>query len=157
MSIAFTRILFPTDFSDLAPDALRYARELAETFGAQLYVLHVVDEAYQHWGALGPESLPVSPPLEDMLALGRSRMDKFCADHLADVKPPPITHVAMGKPFAEIIAYARENGVELIVMATHGRGAISHVLLGSTTEKVVRKANCAVLTIRAKDHTFVMP
>ena len=157
MSITFERILFPTDFSDLAPDALRYARELVETFDAQLYLLHVVDEASQHWGTMGPESLPVSPPIEDLLALAQTRMAKFRAEHLPEMKRPPITHVAIGRPFAEIIAYARENGVDLIVMATHGRGAISHVLLGSTTEKVVRKANCAVLTIRAKEHRFVMP
>ena len=126
-------------------------------FDAQLYLLHVVDETYQYWGALGPESVPVSPPLEDILALGEGRMEKFCAEHLPNMKSPPITHVAMGRPFSEIIAYARENEIDLIVMATHGRGAISHILLGSTTEKVVRKASCAVLTIRAKDHKFVMP
>jgi nucleotide-binding universal stress UspA family protein len=157
VSIAFKKLLFPTDFSELAPDALQYARELAETFDAQLYLLHVVDEAYQHWGTLGPESLPVCPPLDDMLVLAQNRMEKFAAEHLGGMERPPITHVAMGRPFAEIIAYARENGVDLIVMATHGRGAVSHVLLGSTTEKVVRKANCAVLTIRAKDHKFSMP
>ncbi len=157
MPIIFKRILFPTDFSDLAPDSLRYARELVETFDAQLYLLHVVDEASQYWGTMGPESLPVSPPIEDLVALAQTRMDKFRTEHLPEMKRPPITHVAIGRPFAEIIAYARENDVDLIVMATHGRGAISHVLLGSTTEKVVRKANCAVLTIRAKDHRFVMP
>ena len=63
----------------------------------------------------------------------------------------------MGRPFAEIIAYARENEICLIVMGTHGRGALAHVLLGSTTEKVVRKAPCAVMTVRAPDHDFVMP
>jgi len=157
MSIAFTRILFPTDFSDLAAEAFPYARELASTFHAQLHVLHVVDEAYQYWGALGAESLPVGPPLEDVLALGHSRMERFREEDLADVTPAPITHVALGRPFAGIIAYARDNGVDLIVMATHGRGAVSHVHLATTTEKVVRKANCAVLTIRAKDHEFVMP
>ncbi len=157
MSVAFKRILFPTDFSDLATGALHYARELVDTFDADLHVLHVVDEAYQHWGALGPESLPVSPPPEDMVALGQSRMDRFRAEHLADMDPQPTTHVALGRPFLEIIGYARENEVDLIVMATHGRGVITHVLLGSTTEKVVRKAGCAVLTIRAADHKFTMP
>ena len=67
-----------------------------------------------------------------------------------------MTHVTMGRPFSEIVGYARAQGIDLIVMGTHGRGAIAHVLLGSTTEKVVRKAGCAVLTIRG-DHVFVMP
>ena len=157
MSVTFKKLLFPTDFSDLAPDALRYARELAETFNAELHLLHVVDEAYQHWAAVGPETLPVSPPVEDMIAAGRQRMERFCAQHLVDMEPPPITQVTLGRPFAEIIGYAREKEVNLIVMPTHGRGTIAHVLLGSTTEKVVRKAGCAVMTIRSKAHEFVMP
>jgi len=68
-----------------------------------------------------------------------------------------VTHVSMGRPFTEIIGYARQENVGMIVMATHGRGAIAHMLLGSTTEKVVRKAQCAVLTIRPDEHEFAMP
>ena len=157
MSIKFDNILYPTDFSELSREALEYARQLASTFGAQFHCVHVVDEAYQYWSAMGPESVPVGPPPEDMIEVGRVRMEKFCAEYLAGLKPEPITHVSVGRPFAEIIGYAREHAVDLIVMATHGRGAIAHVLLGSTTEKVVRKATCAVLTIRAHDQEFVMP
>ena len=157
MSITFANILYPTDFSELARAALAHARDIADTFNAQLHCLHVVDEAYQYWSAMGPESVPVGPPPEDMIELARNRMEKFCAEHLTGLKREPITHVGMGRPFAEIIGYARANAVDLIVMATHGRGAIAHMLLGSTTEKVVRKAQCAVLTIRPGDHEFVMP
>ena len=157
MSISFANILYPTDFSKLALAALAHARDITETFGAQLHCIHVVDEAYQYWSAMGPESIPVGPPPEDMLELARNRMEKFCAEHLTGLGREPITHVGMGRPFAEIIGYARANAVDLIVMATHGRGAIAHMLLGSTTEKVVRKAQCAVLTIRPGDHEFVMP
>ncbi|MGD2108794.1 MAG: universal stress protein [Phycisphaerae bacterium] len=157
MPVDFKKIVFPTDFSDLSLAALNYARQLVEGFKAQLYCLHVVDDAYQYWSAMGPESIPVGPPAEELLDLGRKRMEQFCSEHLADLDPPPITHVAIGRPFAEIIAYARENDVCLIVMGTHGRGAIAHVLLGSTTEKVVRKAPCAVLTVRGPDHKFEMP
>ena len=84
-------------------------------------------------------------------------MEKFGAEHLSGMKKPAITHVAYGRPFAEIIAYAREHAIDLIVMGTHGRGAIAHVLLGSTTEKVVRKSPCPVLTIRTSEHPFEMP
>ncbi len=157
MSVKFDNILYPTDFSELSLQALRVAGELAGMFHAELHCLHVVDEAYQYWSAMGPESIPVGPPTEDIIELGRSRMETFRAEHLAGFEPKPITHVTIGRPFAEIIGYAREHGVDLIVMATHGRGAIAHVLLGSTTEKVVRKASCAVLTIRARDQEFVMP
>ncbi len=157
MSIKFSVILYPTDFSDLARGALGTARRLAEKFDGQLHCLHVVDEAYQYWSAMGPESIPVGPPPEDMVELARTRMEKFREAHLGGLKRAALTAVRMGRPFAEIIAYARECDADLIVMATHGRGAIAHMLLGSTTEKVVRKAPCAVLTVRAGDQQFEMP
>ena len=147
MPIKFTDILLPTDFSELAQVAIGYARELADAFDAQLHCLHVVDEAYQYWSAMGPESVPVGPLAEDMLALARTRMEKYRQEHLGGLKREAITDVRMGRPFAAIIGYARENNVDIIVMATHGRGAFAHMLLGSTTEKVVRKAGCAVLTV----------
>jgi len=157
MSDLFKKILFPTDFSDLSNVALRYARGLAEKYQAELHCLHVVDDAYQYWSAMGPESVPVGPPTEDLLELGRNRMKTFAEAHLTGLTPAPVTSVAMGRPFAEIIAHAREQDIDLIVIATHGRGAIAHVLLGSTTEKVVRKAGCAVLTVRAHAQEFSMP
>jgi len=157
MSTLFEKILFPTDFSDLANTALGYARELTTTCGSELHCLHVVDDAYQYWSAMGPESVPVGPPTEDLLELGRNRMKKFVESHLHGLTRPAVTAIAMGRPFAEIIGYAREHDVDLIVMGTHGRGAIAHVLLGSTTEKVVRKAGCAVLTVRGSDQKFTMP
>ncbi len=157
VSIKFRKILFPTDFSDLALAALRHTEQLTQVFDAELHCLYVVDDAYQYWSAMGPESIPVGPPPEDLLDLARTRMDQFRAEHLAGMKREPTTHVTMGRPFVEIIAYARENEIDLIVMGTNGRGAIAHMLLGSTTEKVVRKAPCAVMTVRAPEHDFVMP
>ncbi len=157
MSIKFDRIAYPTDFSELAQGALGYARELAETFDSVLHCVHVVDEAYQYWSAMGPESIPVGPPPEDMIELARTRMERFRTEHLQGMKHEPVTGVLMGRPFAEIIGYVRANKIDLIVMATHGRGSIAHVLLGSTTEKVLRKAPCAVLSIRPSDQKFVMP
>jgi len=157
MAIRFSNILLPTDFSEVGEPATCYARELARTFDAQLHCIHVVDDAYQSWSAIGPESLPMGPPPEEMLELGRKRMTEFCADAFADLSKTPRIHVAYGRPFAEIIGYATEKGIDLIVMGTHGRGAIAHMLLGSTTEKVVRKAHCAVLTIRTADEPFVLP
>ncbi|MCH7995191.1 MAG: universal stress protein [Planctomycetes bacterium] len=157
MSLKIANILFPTDFSELAQGALPFAKEMAGSFHAQLHCLHVVDEAYQYWSAMGPESIPVGPPIDDMVDLATTRMEKFREEHLGDLDRPPMTHVASGRPFSEIIGYVRAQGIDLIVMATHGRGAIAHMLLGSTTEKVVRKAQCAVLTIRPDEHKFVMP
>ncbi len=157
MSIRFANILVPTDFSDASRPAVECALGLIESFNAQLHCLHVVDDACQYWSAIGPESLPLGPPPEEILELGRTRMTKFCERTFADLTTPAISNVVLGRPFLEIITYAKQNRVDLIVMSTHGRGAIAHVLLGSTTEKVVRKASCAVLTVRTPEHTFVMP
>ncbi|UCG16047.1 MAG: universal stress protein [Phycisphaerales bacterium] len=157
MNIQFNKILHPTDFSELSLHALQYARSLAETFGAQLHCFHVIDEAYQYWTAMGPEMAPVTPPVEDLTSIAESQMDRFADEHLMGMKFPPVTRVACGKPFAEIVAYAREAAVDLIVLATHGRGGLPHVLLGSTAEKVVRKAPCPVLTVRDPGHKFTMP
>jgi len=65
--------------------------------------------------------------------------------------------VARGIPAEEIVDFARNNEIDLIVMSTHGRTGLKHVLMGSTTEKVVRKAPCPVLSIRHPEHEFVMP
>lgn len=157
MSIQFSNILVPTDFSELSAPATTYAKGLAGAFNAQLHCLHVVDDAFQYWSAIGPESLPIGPPPDEMMELGRKRLDKFAGEYFADTLPSVIQHVAYGRPFAEIIAYAKENKIDLIVLGTHGRGAIAHALLGSTTEKVVRKAPCAVLTVRSSSQPFVMP
>lgn len=157
MSINFEKILFPTDFSELSLCALRHVTVLVEKFDAELHCLYIVDEAYQYWGAMGPESIPVGPQPDDLLESAKARMQQFQEEHLAGLKRTPTTHVRIGRPFSEIIAYARENEIALIVLGTHGRGAIAHMLLGSTTEKVVRKAPCAVLTVRAPDQKFVMP
>jgi nucleotide-binding universal stress UspA family protein len=157
MSIQINSVLLPTDFSELSKPATEFARDLAERYRAQLYCLHVVDDAYQYWSAIGPESLPIGPPPDELLELGRTRIARFANEYFASMGKPVITQVAYGRPFAEIIGCARENRIDLIVMGTHGRGAIAHALLGSTAEKVVRKAPCAVLTVRTADQDFVMP
>ncbi|HEY3243062.1 MAG TPA: universal stress protein [Phycisphaerae bacterium] len=157
MAIKIAKILYPTDFSELSLLALSYAREFASIFDAQLYCVHVVDEAGQYWTALGPESTPIGPAVEDLMSMAEGQMKRFADEHLLGLKFPPVTAVVMGRPFAEIISYARENTIDLIVIATHGRGGLSHVLLGSTAEKLVRKSPCPVLTVRHPQHTFVMP
>jgi nucleotide-binding universal stress UspA family protein len=157
MPVSFERILFPTDFSDLSLAALPHAKQLVDVFHAELHCLHVVDDAYRYWSAMGPESIPVGPPPEDLLKLAGTRMDEFRDEHLADVSGAVVTEVVMGRAFYEIITYARRVDIGLIVMGTHGRGAFAHMLLGSTTEKVVRKASCPVMTVRPPEHGFTMP
>lgn len=151
------RILFPSDFSELSLHGLKYAQSFAEAYTAALHVLHVVDEASLYWMAMGPNSLPVGPSTEELVEISRKEMGKFVKDHLGGLKSPLVTEVATGRPFMEIIRYARAREIDLIVLGTHGRSGLQHALLGSVAEKVVRKAPCPVLTIRHPEHDLVMP
>lgn len=155
--IQLQKILYPTDFSDLSLYALRYARNFAVAFHAELHVLHVVDEAYQNWVTMGPNTIPVGPTAQEMVDLAREQMDTFMAEHLCGVGFGVISKVLLGRPYPMILDYASQQQVDLIVIATHGRGALTHMLLGSVTEKVVRKAPCPVLTVRHPEHEFVTP
>ena len=149
-------ILCPTDFSELSIGALTYAGLLAEKFGGSLHVLHVVDQAYQYWMAMGPESIPVGPSVDEMMDTAKKQMAEFIGEHVPkSVKAT--TEITSGRPFLEIIRVAKERGVDLIVLGTHGRGALTQMLLGSVAEKVIRKAPCPVLSVREPGHEFTMP
>lgn len=155
--ITIERVLFPSDFSELSLHGLRYARGFAEMYETELHVIHVVDDAAQYWMAMGPNSLPVGPTCEELVDISEKELDKFATEHLADLKVPLVTAVLTGRPFMEIIRYAREKEIGLLVIGTHGRSGLKHVLLGSVAERVVRKAPCPVLSIRHPDHEFEMP
>ena len=94
MAIKLNKILFPTDFSELSTVALKYAREFAELFSAQLYCLHVVDEGQQYWSAVGPEAAPICPPMGDILESANQQMQAFFDEHLVGLEYPAITHVS---------------------------------------------------------------
>lgn len=150
-ALGWRRILWPTDYSPLSLRALDVARVIAEAAEAELHVLHVVDEAFQYWMAVGPEGLPIGPSLNDVMAQARHEMESLEARHLSGLGRPVRTEVLAGRPFAEIVRYAEEHGIDLICLATHGRSGLSHALLGSVAERVVRKAPCAVLTVRGQE------
>ncbi len=155
--IAIQRILFPTDFSEYSVNALRYARGFAETGNAELHIVNVVDEASLYWMAMGPNSLPVGPSPQELMEMAQKEMAAFVEKHLAGTSVKVVPVVLSGRPFLEIINYARNNAMDLIVIATHGRTGLQHVLLGSVTEKVIRKSPCPVLSVRHPEHQFVMP
>ncbi len=147
-----TRILFPTDFSETAEHALELARDLATQNDACLHLLHVVRDPVSH-GWPGDAAGVMDPNLiVNWRRTAEQRLRELPLDG---------THtesaVCIGHPFLEIVRYARNNQIDLIVMGTHGRGPIQHMLLGSVAEKVVRKAPCPVLTVNKPDHAFVMP
>lgn len=151
--IQLKRILYPTDFSDFSLHAAKYAQSFARDYKAQLHALHVLEpyHAMAEVDGIADRPTPVDrlPGLDERLA-------GFCKEHLQAVDT--VTHkTVVGRPFLEIIRYAKEFQIDLIVLGTHGRGVLSHLLIGSVAEKVVRKAPCPVLTVRHPEHEFVMP
>jgi nucleotide-binding universal stress UspA family protein len=150
------RILVPTDFSKHSQNALTYAIAFAEKFQAELYLLHVV----QDLAVFVPDMVTVAPPpapaMEQLTNAARQALDRVVRDHKLE-RFSLHREVREGAPFYEIVRFAQEATIDLIIMGTHGRGGLAHVLLGSVAEKVVRKAPCPVLTVRHPEHEFVHP
>jgi nucleotide-binding universal stress UspA family protein len=154
--IALKNILVATDFDEAADAALAYGRTLAREFGATLHVLHVADDVYMRLG--GDSYANVLPELQrDVEAAARKRLDDTLIDN--DPVPLPVKKVVLtsAATASAITEYARQAAVDLIVMGTHGRGALAHVLMGSVAERVVRTAPCPVLTVRHPEHEFIRP
>jgi nucleotide-binding universal stress UspA family protein len=155
--ILLKHILVATDFSEPSDAALAYGRELARTFDAQLTVLHVAENlAARAFGADGV--VFASPDLQaEVEDLARRQVDALIAsDDNIGVHSTGVV-VSASSPSSAITDYARQEPIDLIVMGTHGRGAVAHLLMGSVAERVVRTAPCPVLTVRHPEHEFVLP
>lgn len=148
--LTIKHVLCPTDFSDLSRQALQFAAGFCESYKADMHLLHVVDEGYQYWMAVGPEGVPVGPAPEELMTAARAQMQEFQHQHVANVTFPLQAEVVFGQPYVEICEYAGQHSIDLIIIATHGRGALTSALLGSTTDRVVHRAPCPVLTVREK-------
>ena len=150
--IDIKKILHPTDFSDYGAAALPYVREFARKFGAKVTLLHVV--AVPVYAASYEIAVDLTSMRDALFEGAGKKLAEFEAQFKADGIPVE-TRVEIGTSFVEIIAAAERDKTDLIILATHGLGAIKHMLLGSTAERVVRKAPCPVLTIRHPEHEFV--
>lgn len=145
----FKTILFATDFSPSSEHAFQYALSLARKFQARLGIIHVINEPVDLRGFYVPH---ISfDQLEAEIEQGaRKLMENFCAKHASDYSSVE-TFVVPGLPYDEIIKKAQEMAADLIVVGTHGRTGLDHVLFGSTAEKVVRKSPVPVMTIRIQE------
>lgn len=150
MSDNITKILVPMDFSPHADRAFGYATALARRLGAELLLVHVVEDPYASgaWGAEG--YVPNVAELLQELIAGTERQLATLKETEAAQGLAVKTAVVTGRPAQSIIERAASEGCDLIVMGTHGRTGLSHAVMGSVAERVLRKASCPVLTVRAK-------
>ena len=153
--IAIQKILVADDFSEHSGVALQYAVEFAKAFQAEVLLCHVVEGA-SILSQIPPGGEAYFPPnlVEIQEEAARKELEQRLAG--SGIAKGSI-HVPAGKAFVEIVRLARTEAVDLIIVGTHGRGAIGHMLMGSVAEKVVRKAPCPVLAVRKGEHEFVMP
>jgi universal stress protein A len=155
----FSKILAPTDFSDDSSLALKYAVELAQKFSAEIILVHVDQPlAPVMVGELNPglDFGTMNRIAEEQRLLAVRELDRT-TERVRESGIKSRSLMRVGAPFLEIINTAQSEGADLIVMGTHGRTGLSHVLMGSVAERVVNKAHCPVLTIRHPDRKFKHP
>ncbi|MBF8270336.1 MAG: universal stress protein [Gammaproteobacteria bacterium] len=153
--ISIEKILHPTDFSANSNHALKYACAFATHFGAELHLLNVVVDL----------SLVTLPPIDGYLPEGYYQNARNHANEELAKMPTRemagniriVRQVLDGSAFVEIINYAKNNDIDLIVMGTHGYSGLTHLVMGSIAEKVVRRSPCPVLTVHPENHEFVIP
>ena len=151
MTNTITNILVPVDFSPHAEYAFTYATRLAERFGAKLALLYVVDDSFVTGGWSSEIYVPNVPELMENLIADADRRLATLKASAAALGLTAETAVIRGRPAHAIVEHAKSGGFDLIVMGTHGRTGVSHVVMGSVAERVLRKAPCPVLTVRGTE------
>jgi universal stress protein A len=144
---AIKRMLVPTDFSPASDLAFAYAVDMAAREGSTLHLLHVLDEA--SFATAYPDGFYVElPGVRAQLTDEANARLKEMVGRCAAVNVEATTELAVGRAARVIVQTATTRGTDLIVIGTHGRSGFAHLMLGSVTERVVRMAPCAVLTVR---------
>lgn len=142
------RIVVPLDFSAYSKQALAYATAYASKFGASLYILHVIEEQL-HPAYYVTGDVSIFKLIPDLREKSHTALQQFAGKEI----PKNIEHsfhIREGRAHNEIVNFGEEQDADLIVITTHGLSGLDHLLIGSTTEKVVRKAKCPVLAVKAK-------
>jgi nucleotide-binding universal stress UspA family protein len=146
--ILLKRILVATDFSEASDAAMDYGRSLAQTFGSSLHLLHVTENHFLRPTAADPSQIT---------AATHQRLSDRLTDHDRAALHATTALKTSDHPAEEIVEYAKMHRIDLIVMGTHGRGAVAQLLVGSVAERVVRTAPCPVLTVRSHERDFIVP
>ena len=154
--ISLNKVLVPTDFSEFSKPALTYGCAIAARFQSELHLLHVCPDA----AMLIPEAggIGVAGLTDQAEALEESAVRQLQELPGDDWQGATVVRATRtGSTFYEIIQYAKDADVDLIVIGTHGRSGLMHLLMGSVAENIVRKSPCPVLTVKPEGHQFVMP
>jgi nucleotide-binding universal stress UspA family protein len=153
---ALKNVLVATDFGEPAASALAYGRDLARQYDATLHVLHVADNVVARYaGDVAP--LFTGDMQREIEQASQTQLDALLTDEdRAQLRARSRVESSLS-PAETIVGYARANAIDLIVVGTHGRGAVKHLLLGSVAERVVRLAPCPVLTIHSPEREFLAP
>jgi nucleotide-binding universal stress UspA family protein len=145
------KILFATDFSEGSRNALPYAVDIAMRHGAKIYAVHVIFDITRSAGWYVPHT-SAEEVYVDLEKSAQKELEKTFTEDMRKFKD--FEYVLLrGTPYEEIIRFAKENKIDVIVLATHGRTGIDRLLFGSTAEQVVRYAPCPVLSVRLPQHT----
>ncbi len=144
------RILFPTDFSEGSSHALSYAVELTKQHNAKLYILHVIYDIKRATGLNVPH-ISSDEMMKDLNDWALKELDKACIEKIRNLEnvEKVILH---GIPYEEIINYADQEKIDMLVIGTYGMSGLERFIFGSTAERVVRKSPCTVVTLRMPDH-----
>jgi universal stress protein A len=143
------KIVIPTDFSKESLAALEWVKKLSDRGHAEVHCINVVQEPMMYMPVSAGAITPNFPAVGELQKISEESLKVFVADHLADLDPPAVMKILTGRPAEEITNYAKEIDAQMIVIATRGKSGLAHLLLGSTTEGVVRQAECSVLTVRS--------
>jgi universal stress protein A len=144
------RILFPTDFSEGSSHALEYAIDMAKRYEAKLYLVHVIYDMAKAAGWYVPHA-SMDEMYKDIGKSAEKELGRFGLEEMRSLKGIERS-VLTGVPHTEVIKFAKDNKIDLIIMGTHGRKGMGRILFGSTAAQVVRFAPCPVLAVRIPAH-----
>ena len=141
------KILVPTDFSAASELALRYGKEMANTFRATLIVFHVADDPVLFAATTSDKYR------SEAISKSNNKLEKMLSGSLGDVEDVQFSSKC-GSAATEIVDYAKDAQMNLIIMGSHGHSAMASMLLGNVAEHVVRHSPCPVMTVRSPQHEF---
>ena len=141
----FKKILFPVDLSEVSAEIIPYVTTMARTFQADLHVLFVA-RVFKYYDTIYVPPVSIVEFEEKVVAGGKRRLDEFVAEHLKDCCVS-VVKVIPGDPAEEIVRYIGAEGIDLVVMSTHGRKGLDRVLFGSVANHVVTTSSVPVMTV----------